>query len=120
MPIQPGECFAYRFMPPDAGTYFFHPHCNSVVLLGRGLAGVLIVEDEDAARFDDDVVCVLKDWRVAKDGAFLPFVTTEGAGRSGTFGTIRTANALVAPEIAVPAAADIRLRILNLHATNVS
>jgi FtsP/CotA-like multicopper oxidase with cupredoxin domain len=118
MPVQPGESFAYRFTPPDPGTYFFHPHCNTAEQLGRGLAGVLIVEDGIA--FDDDVVCVLKDWRVAKDGRFLPFVTAEGAGRSGTFGTLRTVNGIPAPEIAVAAGANIRLRVLNLDSTRVS
>ena len=117
MPVLPGESFTYRFAPPDAGTFFFHPHCNTAVQLGRGLAGVVIVEDD--APFDDDIICVLKDWRVAKDGRFLPFITTEGAGRSGTYGALRTVNGLVAPEIAVPAGADIRLRLLNVDSTRV-
>ena len=118
MPVQPGEDFTYRFTPPDAGTYFFHPHCNTAAQLGRGLAGILIVEDGEDA-FDDDVVVVLKDWRVAKDGSFLPFLTVEGAGRAGTFGTMRTANGLPAPEIQVPAGANIRVRVLNLDSTRV-
>jgi FtsP/CotA-like multicopper oxidase with cupredoxin domain len=118
MPVQPGESFTYRITPPDSGTYFFHPHCNTAEQLGRGLAGVLIVED--GAGFDDDIVCVLKDWRVKGDGGFLPFITPEGAGRGGTFGTLRTVNGLVAPEIAVPGGANIRLRLLNLDSTRVS
>jgi FtsP/CotA-like multicopper oxidase with cupredoxin domain len=119
LPVQPGESFAYRFTPPDAGTYFFHPHCDTAAQLGRGLAGVLVVEDE-VVSFDDDIVCVLKDWRVAKDGSFLPFVTTEGAGRGGTFGTLRTVNGLGAPQISVPAGANIRLRVLNVDSTRVN
>ena len=35
-PVYPGERFTYEFTPPDAGTFFFHPHCNTVVQLGRG------------------------------------------------------------------------------------
>jgi FtsP/CotA-like multicopper oxidase with cupredoxin domain len=118
MPVQPGESFAYRFTPPDAGTYFFHPHCNTSEQFGRGLSGVLIVEDETA--FDDDIVLVLKDWRIGKDGRFLPFITAEGASRGGTFGALRTVNGLIAPEIAVPAGANVRLRVLNLDSTRVS
>jgi FtsP/CotA-like multicopper oxidase with cupredoxin domain len=118
MPVEPGENFVYRFTPPDPGTYFFHPHCNTAEQLGRGLAGVLIVEDGVA--FDDDVVCVMKDWRVAKDGQFLAFITPQGAARGGTFGTLRTVNGQVAPEITVPAGANIRLRVLNLDSTRIS
>ncbi len=120
MPVQPGERFSYRFAPPDSGTFLFHPHCNTVEQLGRGLAGILIVDDGENTFFDDDIVLVLKDWRIAKDGSFLPFLTVEGAGRSGSFGTLRTVNGRVSPEIAVPAGANIRLRLVNADSTRVS
>jgi FtsP/CotA-like multicopper oxidase with cupredoxin domain len=88
--------------------------------LGRGLAGVLVVEGEVETALDDDIVLVLKDWRIAEDGSFLPFLTLEGAGRSGSYGTLRTVNGLVAPEIAVPAGANIRLRLVNADSTRVA
>jgi len=119
MPVLPREHFAYHFAPPDPGTFFFHPHCNTVAQLGRGLAGVLIVEGDEVEPFDDDVVLVLKDWRVAKDGTFLPFLTVEGAARSGSFGTLRTVNGKVTPRIVVPAGANIRLRVVNADSTRV-
>jgi FtsP/CotA-like multicopper oxidase with cupredoxin domain len=119
MPVLPREHFTYSFAPPDPGTFFFHPHCNTVAQLGRGLAGVLIVEGDESEPFDDDVVLVLKDWRVAKDGSFLPFLTVEGAARSGSFGTLRTVNGQVAPRIVVPAGANIRLRLVNADSTRV-
>jgi FtsP/CotA-like multicopper oxidase with cupredoxin domain len=28
-PIRPGESFVYEFTPPDAGTFWYHPHANS-------------------------------------------------------------------------------------------
>jgi FtsP/CotA-like multicopper oxidase with cupredoxin domain len=27
-PVKRGEAFVYEFTPPDAGTFFFHPHCS--------------------------------------------------------------------------------------------
>ena len=117
LPVLPGEEFSYDFVPPDPGLFFFHPHCNTAEQFGRGLAGILIVDAPDEPVFDDDVLCVLKDWRVGADGGFLPFLTVEGAGRAGTFGDLRTTNLLVAPEIDVPAGANIRLRIVNLDPT---
>ncbi len=119
-PVQPGERFLYRFAPPDAGTYFFHPHCNTSEQLGRGLAGVLIVDGDEVEPFDDDVICVLKDWRLKRDGTFLPFVTPAGASRAGSFGTLRTVNALPRPKIEVPAGADIRLRLVNADSSRIS
>jgi len=120
MPVLPGERFSYRFTPPDAGTFFFHPHCNTIEQLGRGLAGVLIVEDVSGRAFDADIVLVLKDWRVAENGSFLPFLTLEGAGRSGSYGTLRTVNGRTAPTIDLPAGANVRLRLVNADSTRVS
>jgi len=120
MPVLSGEEFDYRFAPPNPGTYFFHPHCNTAEQLGRGLAGVLVVEDSEDPSFDDDIVLVLKDWRVAADGSLLPFLTLDGASHAGTYGTLRTVNGVVAPAIAVPAGADVRLRLVNVDSTRVA
>jgi FtsP/CotA-like multicopper oxidase with cupredoxin domain len=117
MPVQPGEEFAYRLTPPDAGTFFFHPHCNTVEQLGRGLLGALIVEEGDPA-FDDDVVLILKDWRLDDNGQFLPFLTTHGASQAGTFGTLRTINGIPAPRIRTHA--RVRMRLINADPTRIS
>ena len=118
MPVLPGEEFRYRFTPPDSGTFFFHPHCDTAAQLGRGLVGALIVEEEQQA-FDDDVVLILKDWRVDAEGRFLPFSTLSGASRAGTFGEWRTVNGLQSPRIALRAS-NARLRLINADATRIS
>ena len=57
---------------------------------------------------------VLRDWRIDEAGdGFLPFFTPDGAGKGGTFGTVRSANGAVNPEIVLPASGDCRLRLLN-------
>lgn len=119
-PVEPGQRFTYEFTPSDTGTTFFHPHCDTVQQLGRGLVGVLIVEGDAVDRYDADIVAVLKDWRVAEDGAWLPFLTDEGAGKAGTFGTVRTINGARTPRLEVPAYGLIRLRVLNVDPTRVS
>ncbi len=48
-PIGPGESFTYEFTPPDAGTFWYHPHAHSLEQLGRGLAGALIVSAASVA-----------------------------------------------------------------------
>jgi FtsP/CotA-like multicopper oxidase with cupredoxin domain len=118
-PVLPGENFSYRFTPPDPGVTIFHPHCNTVQQFGRGLAGVLVVEGDEAEPFDDDVLCVLKDWRVDDAGNFLPLLTADGAGGAGSFGALRTTNGIVAPEIPVPAGGNIRVRLVNLDLTRI-
>lgn len=46
-PIRPGESFTYEFTPPDAGTFWYHPHADTLQQLGRGLAGALIIEEPE-------------------------------------------------------------------------
>jgi FtsP/CotA-like multicopper oxidase with cupredoxin domain len=118
LPVPPGEKFAYEFAPPDTGTFFFHTHCNTAEQLGRGLAGVLIVEGDETEPYDAERLVVLRDWSIGDDGSFGPFLTQEAA-RAGTFGTVRSANGEADPAIPAPASADVRLRILNADRTRV-
>lgn len=42
-PVEPGGTFEYRFVVPDAGTFWYHSHVNETEQLERGLYGALIV-----------------------------------------------------------------------------
>ncbi len=42
-PVQLGEIFMYRFTPPDAGTFWYHPHANETEHLEKRLYSALIV-----------------------------------------------------------------------------
>lgn len=60
-PIEPGHGFDYRFLAPDPGTYFFHPH--SGIQLDRALYAPLIIDDPaEPGGYDDEWVVVLDDW----------------------------------------------------------
>lgn len=118
-PVEPGEDFTYEFAPPDTGTFFFHSHCNTAGQIGRGLAGILIVEGDEPEPFDAEHVLVMKDWRLDEEGGWQPFYTAEGASRAGTFGQTRTVNGVEAFAASVPANGDVRLRILNVDPTRM-
>jgi FtsP/CotA-like multicopper oxidase with cupredoxin domain len=119
-PVEPGQSFAYEFTPPDAGTFFFHPHCDTVTQLGRGLAGALIVEDPaERDLFAADLVCAIKDWQLNPDGSFGTLMTAKGAARAGTFGNLETANALPVAELKAPSGGWVRLRVLNLDNSRI-
>ncbi|MBI1237858.1 MAG: multicopper oxidase domain-containing protein [Alphaproteobacteria bacterium] len=119
-PVLPGGAFDYAFVPPDPGTFFFHPHCNTVEQLGRGLAGVLIVEDpREAGLFDVDHVMLVKDWALEAGGGFGPFITDKGAATAGTFGTFRSVNAKPLETLTARPGSIVRLRIVNVDVTRV-
>jgi FtsP/CotA-like multicopper oxidase with cupredoxin domain len=118
-PVAPGGSFAYDFTLPDTGSFFFHPHCNESGQVGRGMAGLLIVEGDAPQPFDADIPLAVKDWRLAADGGWLPFETLSGAGKAGTFGTVRHVNGAPPRVHAVPAHGVVRLRVFNLDATRI-
>src|SRR5262245_2500672 len=70
-PIAPGQSFDYRFAVPDAGTFWYHPHLDSDQL-GRGLCGLLIVDETQPVDVDRDVALMLADWRLNDVGSVEP------------------------------------------------
>lgn len=119
LPVEPGGSCDYDFVPPDTGSFFFHTHCNTVEQLGRGLAGLLIVEGDETEPYDGELVLAVRDWRIGEDGGFLPFMTDTGAGNAGSFGTVRSTNGEAAARFEVPAGADVRVRLYNVDPTRI-
>ncbi len=113
-PIKPGESFAYEFTPPDAGTFWYHPHANSLEQLGRGLAGAVIVEEREPVAVDRDLLWLLADWRLnAQAEIAAGFGNRMEAAMSGRVGNTVTINGSVSKEEPVRAGERIRLRLVN-------
>ncbi len=117
--VYPGDRFDYAFSPPDAGTFWYHPHCNTLTQMGRGLAGVLVVEDDRDPVFDGEVVLNLRDFRLGGDSQFIEQFKPRDAAKTGTFGTLRTANWQPEPRYDVPAGGLVRVRILAADVTRI-
>jgi len=59
--VRQGSTFAYEFVAPDPGTYFYHPHVG--VQLDRGLYAPLIIDDpHEPGAYDEEWIVVLDDW----------------------------------------------------------
>ncbi len=119
IPLGKGERFDYTFTPQDAGTYWYHPHCNTFDQLQRGLNGIVIVEEADPPAFDADVPLVLRDFRLRDDGQFSALSIPRNAARGGTLGKVMTVNWAVAPDVAVPAGGVTRVRLANTDVTRL-
>jgi len=115
-PVLPGESHLYEFTVPDAGTYWYHAHFNSLEQVARGLYGPLIV-DGDADHLDGmkEVVIVLDDWWVGKNGRFIDGFTDWTQGKpGGRIGNIVTVNgAPPGTRLGVPTGQAVRLRLIN-------
>jgi FtsP/CotA-like multicopper oxidase with cupredoxin domain len=113
-PIKPNESFTYEFTPPDAGTFWYHPHANSLEQIGRGLAGLLIVEEREPLAVDRDLAWLLQDWRLTDGGEIASgFGSIMDAAMSGRVGNLVTINGAKPVDLPVRAGERIRLRLAN-------
>ena len=112
--ILPGGSFVYRFVPKDAGTFWFHPHVRGAEQVERGLYGVLVVDDAEPQPYTQPEVWVLDDWRLGPDGALDPnFVTRRDLAHDGRWGQVVTVNGDAAQFVTVRPGERIRLRLVN-------
>jgi FtsP/CotA-like multicopper oxidase with cupredoxin domain len=111
-PVQPGETFTYRFTPPDAGTFWYHPHLNETEQMEKGLYGALIVRAADELALDGEQVLVFDDLRVDKSGQIAKFggLLDRHNGREGN---VLLINGTSEPELAIAAGQIERWRIVN-------
>jgi len=113
-PIAPGGRFDYAFTPPDAGTFWYHSHDDSLVQMGRGLAGALIIEEHEPPAVDRDLLWTIQDWRLEPDGQIAPgFNNRMEIAMDGRVGNTVTINGRVPDSMPVRAGERIRLRLLN-------
>ena len=114
-PIEPGERFLYEFDLPDAGTFWYHPHLNSSEQLGRGLHGVLIVDEANPPAVDRDLVWVLDDWRLDQQAQLVPFGgNMHDASHAGRIGNAITVNGGIDEIFEVFSGERVRLRLVNV------
>ncbi|HEX2582003.1 MAG TPA: multicopper oxidase family protein [Dongiaceae bacterium] len=112
--VQPGQKFDYVFDLPDAGTFWYHPHHSSREQLGRGLSGVLIVDEVAPPKVDRDIVWQLNDWRLVENGQIKPdFQNALDAEHDGRFGNLVTINGRKPTPSKVRAGERWRLRLVN-------
>ena len=123
-PVAPGASLDYRFTPPDAGLFWYHPHVfpYSAEQLGRGLYGALIVDEPQPPQVDQDMLLVLDDWSLDADGKISgDFVDPAQARASGRIGAFVTVNSKPAPVAAdARPGARVRLRVLNACAARIA
>jgi FtsP/CotA-like multicopper oxidase with cupredoxin domain len=115
-PVEPGEIFEYRFVVPDAGTFWYHSHFNETVQLERGMYGALIVEDKSDPVTDGEKVFLIDDMKLDRDnkfkkpGWFVPRMEERHDGRQGNTLLI---NGKENPVVDIQAGQTERWRFIN-------
>ncbi len=119
--IAPGKSWRTQLsIDQPAATLWFHPHYypSTAQIVIKGLAGLLIVDDEEVGRLPlpsrwgvDDIPLIIQDRRFTPDGQFVDRMNAI-AVTNGYVGDIALVNGARYPE-ARTARGWIRLRILN-------
>jgi FtsP/CotA-like multicopper oxidase with cupredoxin domain len=115
-PIKPGDSFIYEFTPPDAGTFLIRPLVvgGSSEPSGRGIAGMLIVEEPFPPAVEQDLALLLQDWRLDEAGALQPFGQVAFAAAAGRLGSVVTLNGRPIPlNLEARPGSRLRLRLAN-------
>jgi FtsP/CotA-like multicopper oxidase with cupredoxin domain len=119
-PVEPGGTFRYRFTPPDAGTFWYHPHERSFEQVPRGLTGALIIEERNPPEVDQDLVLLINDWRLDGEGKLLEtFGSRHDQAHAGRLGNFITINGQPFATLPVRRNERIRLRVINACSARV-
>ncbi|MGL5136336.1 MAG: multicopper oxidase family protein [Beijerinckiaceae bacterium] len=113
--VEPGKSFDYKILAKDAGVSLYHPLVvgRTAEQVGRGLSGLLIVEEESWDTVDGDIAVVLDDWKLnAEHQLEESFLVQGDSARLGRLGNVLTVNGKPGPETFVfRPRARVRLRI---------
>ncbi len=113
-PVKPGESFTYDFVCQDAGTFWYHPHAGNPEQVGRGLYGLLIVDEPVPPPVDRDVAWVLSDLRLDREAQITPdFSSFFDLTHAGRLGNVALNNGKLVQPFPVNAGERIRLRLVN-------
>jgi len=117
-PVAPGASFEYRRKLADPGLFCYRPSVYGATpeLMGRGLKGLLLVDEPTPLPADADLLLVLDDWLLDDAGQVLGGfddpATARGAGR---IGSLLSVNGQAAPATqSFAPGARVRLRLANL------
>lgn len=115
-PIAPGASFDYELTPPDSGTVLYRALVvgGASEPAGRGLSGLLIVEERAPLAVAQDIPLLVQDWLLDERQLLAPFGRGPETAAAGRLGSWLTVNGAAPPHrVAVAPGARVRLRLAN-------
>lgn len=118
--VKPGESFTYEFIAKPSGTFWYHPHFDSLNQISKGLYGAFIVEPKVSdAKVDRDYVLIMSEWTIPskKESQGAHSMEKMEVGMVGmkeaNYFTINGKSAPAIPPLKVKKGERIRIRFIN-------
>ena len=91
-PIEPGGSFEYDFVPPDSGSYWYHPHVMANEQVERGLQGALVIHEASPPPMDRERYFVVDDVKIDGEAEIADFSLSGMEGMMGRYGNLLLVN----------------------------
>lgn len=116
--VAPGASFDYRRRLAEPGLFCYRPSVYGATpeLVGRGLKGLLLVDEPAPLPADADLLLALDDWRLDDAGQIIGGFDDQAVARGvGRIGPLLCVNGKAAPaRQSLAPGARVRLRLANL------
>ncbi len=115
--VKPGETYTYEFIAKPSGTFWYHPHFDSVNQISKGLYGAFIVEPKVAdVKVDREYILMMSEWVVPPKQETQAGHSMEKMGggmQEANYFTINGKSAPAIPPMKVKKGEHVRVRFIN-------
>jgi len=115
--VKPGETYTYEFVAKPSGTFWYHPHFDSVNQISKGLYGPFIIEPKiPDAKVDREYILMMSEWVVPpkqESQAGHSMEKMGGGMQEANYFTINGKSAPAIPPMKVKKGEHIRVRFIN-------
>lgn len=115
--VKPGESFAYEFVAANPGTFWYHPHVDSLNQISRGMYGAFIVEPRKRdLKIDREYTLIMSEWVVpskSESAEAMRGVGGMGGMEAANYYTINGKSAPAIPPMKVKQGERVLIRFIN-------
>ena len=115
--VKPGETYTYEFVAKPSGTFWYHPHFDSLNQISKGLYGPFIVEPKAPdVKVDREYILMMSEWTIPpkQESQGAHSMEKMGGGmKEANYFTINGKSAPAVPPLKVKKGERIRIRFIN-------
>ena len=115
--VKPGESYTYEFIAKPSGTFWYHPHFDSLNQISKGLYGPFIIEPKiPDTKVDREYILMMSEWTIPpkQESQGAHSMEKMGGGmKEANYFTINGKSAPAIPSLKVKKGEHVRIRFIN-------